>query len=45
MNSGDLVESSTLDGIHLEVDIHTRLGKTVTANVSEIISLHISLIL
>jgi len=38
LNAGDHVESSTLDGIHLEVDMHTRLGKAVAAKVREILS-------
>lgn len=38
LNAGDHVESSALDGIHLEVDMHTRLGKAVAAKVREILS-------
>ncbi len=38
LNAGDHVESSPLDGIHLEVDMHTRLGKAVAAKVREILS-------
>lgn len=38
MNAGDFVESSTLDGIHLESDMHTRLGKSVAAKVMEILA-------
>ena len=36
LNAGDFVESSTLDGIHLESDMHTALGKAVAAKVKEI---------
>ena len=38
LNAGDHVESSPLDGIHLEVDMHTRLGKAMAAKVREILS-------
>ena len=38
LNAGDHVESSPLDGIHLEVDMHARLGKAVAAKVREILS-------
>lgn len=38
LNAGDHVESSPLDGIHLEVDMHARLGKAVAAKVREIMS-------
>ena len=38
LNAGDFVESSTLDGIHLESDMHTRLGKSVAAKVKEILA-------
>ena len=38
LNAGDHVESSPLDGIHLEVDMHARLGKALTAKVREILS-------
>ena len=38
LNAGDHVESSPLDGIHLEVDMHARLGKAVSAKVREILS-------
>lgn len=38
LDAGDHVESSPLDGIHLEVDMHTRLGKAMAAKVREILS-------
>jgi lysophospholipase L1-like esterase len=38
LNAGDFVESSTRDGIHLESDMHTRLGKSVAAKVKEILA-------
>jgi lysophospholipase L1-like esterase len=38
LNAGDFVESSTLDGIHLESDMHTRLGKSVAVKVMEILA-------
>ncbi len=38
LDAGDHVESSPLDGIHLEVDMHARLGKAVAAKVREIMS-------
>ncbi len=38
LNTGDFVESSTLDGIHLESDMHTRLGKSVAVKVMEILA-------
>ena len=38
LDAGDHVESSPLDGIHLEVDMHTRLGKAMAAKVREIMS-------
>lgn len=38
LNAGNFVESSTLDGIHLEVDMHTELGKAVAAKVKEILA-------
>lgn len=38
LNAGDHVESSALDGIHLEVEMHTRLGKVVAAMAREIMS-------
>ncbi|MGB6123176.1 MAG: SGNH/GDSL hydrolase family protein [Bacteroidota bacterium] len=38
LNAGDYVESSTMDGIHLEADMHTRLGKALAAKVREILS-------
>ncbi len=37
LDAGDHVESSPLDGIHLEVDMHTRLGKAMAAKVREIL--------
>ena len=38
LDASDHVESSPLDGIHLEVDMHTRLGKAMAAKVREIMS-------
>jgi lysophospholipase L1-like esterase len=38
LDAGDHVESSPLDGIHLEVNMHTRLGKAMAAKVREILS-------
>ena len=38
LDAGDHVESSPLDGIHLEVDMHARLGRAVVAKVREIMS-------
>ena len=38
LNAGDHVESSPLDGIHLELDTHATLGKAVSAKVREILS-------
>lgn len=38
LNAGDYVVSSTMDGIHLEADMHTRLGKALAAKVREILS-------
>ena len=38
LDASDHVESSPLDGIHLEVDMHIRLGKAMAAKVREILS-------
>ena len=38
LDAGDHVESSPLDGIHLETDMHTRLGKAMATKVREILS-------
>ncbi len=38
LNASDHVKSSTLDGIHLEAEMHTRLEKAVTAKVKEILA-------
>lgn len=38
LNAGDSVESSTLDGIHLESDMHKALGRSTAAKVKEILA-------
>lgn len=38
LNAGDYIESSPLDGIHFEAEMHGRLGKAVAGKVREILS-------
>lgn len=38
MNAGEFVESSALDGIHLESGMHAALGKAVAAKVMDILA-------
>jgi lysophospholipase L1-like esterase len=37
INAGDILQSSPLDGIHLEPSEHTKLGKAVAEYVREIL--------
>jgi len=38
LDAGDYVESSPLDGIHLEAGMHRKLGEAVTADVKDILA-------
>jgi len=40
LNEGEFVESSEVDGIHLELDAHALLGEVVTERVKQILNLH-----